>query len=621
MHFNQSIRLGAATLNQTPIDWANNLANIQSAIALAKEGDVDLLLLPELCICGYGCEDLFLADWLLNTSLEKLSEIVPLTKGIAVSIGLPIKWEGIIYNCACLISDGRIMGFSAKQHLANDGVHYEHRWFRPWPSQKQSEIAVNGVNYPIGDLVYELLGLKIAYEICEDMWHEEARPAAFHCQKGVQVILNPSASPFTFGKTKRREKIIVDSTINYDCTYVYANILGNESGRIIFDGELFIATEGKVVAQNRRFSFEQVNVMSHSFSLVDGRLKTAELATIAACETKETEFYKAASLGLFDYLRKSRSKSYVLSLSGGADSTACAVLVRTMIDLGINELGLDNFVQKAGIELLPNERTPQELTKRLLFCAYQGTENSSNDTLTSAKEVATELGATFYHWNIDDALHVYTSKIESAVGQQLSWQTHDVALQNIQARVRAPFIWFLTNLKNGLLLTTSNRSEGDVGYCTMDGDTAGGLAPIAGVDKSFVQHWLRWAEVHLGFRSLSHVNQLAPSAELRPLAERQTDESDLMPYALMVQIEELAIFNRLSVRDVFETLKTKAEYSEADLRKFVGKFFRLWQRNQWKRERLAPGFHLDEFNVDPKTWCRFPILGGGFEEELRAVGL
>lgn len=606
------IRLAAATLNQTPLDWKNNFGNIRRAIAKAKEEGVNVLLLPELCICGYGCEDWFLADWVLETSLQKVLELLPFTKDIAVSVGVPIKWQNEIYNCACFMHDGEIVGFSAKQHLANDGVHYEHRWFQPWYRKGQETFLVNGREYPFGEVVYEISGFKFIYEICEDMWHEEKRPASY-LQTNVHFILNPSASPFAFGKTKSREKIIVDSTTKYNCAYVYANLLGNESGRIVFDGELFIASEGKIQTQNQRFSYADFNLIHHDFALLEGKLVAHGERSGPKVETKEEEFYKAAALGLFDYLRKSKSKCFVLSLSGGADSTCCAALVRLMADLALEELGFEEFRRKLGNESLGSTAS---VMSHLLHCAYQGTVNSSEDTYISAKEVAEEFGASFYSWKVDSAVKEYTTVIENAIDQQLSWLTHDVALQNIQARVRAPFIWFLANLKQGLLITTSNRSEGDVGYCTMDGDTAGGIAPISGVDKSFVQHWLRWAEKRFNWSSLRHVNNLKPSAELRPLEAKQTDEADLMPYSLLVQIEQLAIHQKKSPREVFASLASKEEYPKEELRKHIVRFFRLWQQSQWKRERLAPGFYLDEFNVDPKTWCRFPILGGGFEEEL-----
>lgn len=201
----------------------------------------------------------------------------------------------------------------------------------------------------------------------------------------------------------------------------------------------------------------------------------------------------------------------------------------------------------------------------------------------------------------------------------LTWEKHDITLQNIQARSRSPIIWMLANINNALLITTSNRSEGDVGYATMDGDTSGSIAPIAGVDKHFIQQWLLWAEINLEQPGLRFVNSLIPTAELRPVEKTQTDEKDLMPYWLLVKIENLAIKDKKSPLEVFNILVKENETEASLLKSYVDKFFKMWSRNQWKRERLAPGFHLDEFNVDPKTWCRFPILNSGFKNELKSL--
>ena len=320
----------------------------------------------------------------------------------------------------------------------------------------------------------------------------------------------------------------------------------------------------------------------------------------------------------FDYLRKSKSKGFVLSLSGGADSSTIAVLVAEMVRRGLQELGLQAFCQKIGLNHWENYSTDPEklLVNELLTTAYQGTSNSSKDTLESAQSLAESLGAKFYHWTIDEEVSSYTSKIENALGRKLTWEKDDITLQNIQARARSPIIWMLANINNALLLATSNRSEGDVGYTTMDGDTSGSISPIAAVDKYFVLHWLRWAEENLNRPGLKKVNSLRPTAELRPSERKQTDEKDLMPYSLIVEIEKLAIRDRRSPMDIYWLLKEELDLNPDELKGYVKKFFQLWARNQWKRERLAPSFHLDQFNVDPKTWYRFPILSQGFTEEL-----
>ncbi|MEQ8925017.1 MAG: NAD(+) synthase [Fulvivirga sp.] len=614
------MRIGTATVNQTPLDWRGNTQNIISAIREAKQNKLELLCLPELCITGYGCEDLFLSDWLYEKALYELFKIIPECTGLLVAIGLPIKFESRNYNCACLINDGKIEGFYAKQNMALDGVHYEPRWFIPWEVGKISKLLLNGSEYPIGDITYDYKEWKIGFEICEDAWRED-RPACRLVERGVNMILNPSASHFAFGKTEDRQRLVMNSSKEFKCTYVYANLLGNEAGRMIYDGEMMIAQYGSIVKRNALLSFKKTNLIFSDIKPEKGHFPDSSLSK----SDKNEEFVQASSLALFDYLRKSKSKGFTLSLSGGADSSTIALLVSEMVRRGIDELGIEEFKRKLGLELnitaTSNHTIVKEICSQLLSCAYQGTKNSSSDTFNSAKELAEEIGACFYHWTIDEEVNSYTSKIEKALGRKLNWETDDIALQNIQARSRSPIIWMMANIKNNLLLTTSNRSEGDVGYTTMDGDTSGSISPIAAVDKFFIIQWLQWAEKHLGYKSLRYVNSLAPSAELRPLEHSQTDEADLMPYHIIVEIEKLAIRNHQSPMEVYNNLRVRKLEPEVLLKEHISKFYRLWSRNQWKRERIAPSFHLDDFNVDPRTWCRFPILSKGFEEELKELAV
>ena len=602
------MKLACASLNQIPLDWNNNISNIIEVLQQAKNEQIDLLCLPELTITGYGCEDLFLSDWVPTKAQELLLTLLPYTKNIAVSIGLPFKKEGITYNTACLIIDQKIQGFTAKQFLANDGVHYETRWFMPWKANVIESVEINGNTYPFGDVIYSFKNKKIAFEICEDAW-KEGRPAHRHQEKQVDIILNPSASHFAFGKTQQRFDLVKNSSQQFNCTYLYANLLGNEAGRMIYDGELLIADKGEIVVRNPLLSFQKTNLISFNLD--------APKNSVAPILSKEEEFHLASTLALFDYLRKSKAKGYTLSLSGGADSSTCAALVYLMAQRAFNEL--DKNYLASTFPFFKECSTTEALVNQLLYCAYQGTSNSSDDTYLSAKELADTIGAQFFSWTIDEEVTSYTSKIEKVLNRSLSWQQDDIALQNIQARSRSPIIWMLTNITGTLLLTTSNRSEGDVGYATMDGDTSGSLAPIAAVDKHFIRQWLIWAEKELGIKGLARVNSLTPTAELRPLEQTQTDEVDLMPYDLLVEIEKLAIKNYLPPIEVYTILSASNKYSKEDLKKFIHRFYTLWSRNQWKRERIAPAFHLDDFNVDPRTWCRFPILSSGFKEELEEL--
>jgi NAD+ synthase (glutamine-hydrolysing) len=489
-------------------------------------------------------------------------------------------------------------------------VHYEPRWFDAWTPGVVKEIEIGGQKINVGDLIFEVHGIKFGFEICEDAWRKEKRPGYRLCEQGVDLILNPSASHFAMGKSLLREKeVVIDGSLIFHCVYVFSNLLGNEAGRMIYDGDIIIGQHGKIVALNNRLSFKNFNLVSTEVNFDQPGL-TKSLPLTDGKEKNE-EMVRAASLGLYDYLRKSKAKGFVLSLSGGADSSLCAVLVSEMARRAISENGIEKFQHQL---LLSEIKNSAEAIKQLLACAYQGTRNSSETTLTAAKELANSIGATFHQWNVDDEVEANKATIENALQRKLTWETDDIALQNIQARTRSPLIWLLANVKQCILLTTSNRSEGDVGYATMDGDTSGSLAPIAGLDKPFIIQWLKWAEKNLGYTGLSFVNNLQPTAELRPLERSQTDEKDLMPYTLLVAIEEQAIQWRKSPTEVY--LELTKTIQDPLLKAYIKKFFKLWSINQWKRERIAPSFHLDEINVDPRSWCRFPILSGSFAEEL-----
>ena len=193
------VKVAAAVLNQTPLDWHGNRANILAAIEAAREDGVSILCLPELCLSGYGCEDAFHSHGTSRTSLEVLAEIAPATRGLVVSLGLPLSHNNALYNTACLAADGEILGFVAKRTLAGGGIHYEPRWFRPWPPGERGETELDGRTYPLGDLNFEVGGIGLGFEICEDAWAAN-RPGLELSLSGVDIILNPSASHFAFGK-------------------------------------------------------------------------------------------------------------------------------------------------------------------------------------------------------------------------------------------------------------------------------------------------------------------------------------------------------------------------------------------------------------------------------------
>lgn len=650
----QKIPVAVAALNQMPLAWEENKKNILRVLSDAKAAGAKLLCLPELCITGYGCEDAFHSPWLLRRALRELGTLISATKGICATFGLPVSYLGAIFNAVAVVCDGELLGFAAKKHLAGDGIYYEPRWFKPWPSGKIGYIEIHGEEYPIGDLIFDFKGIRAGFEICEDAWVPE-RAGINLARAGCDLIINPSASHFAFGKSEIRKRFVLEGSRAFGVAYLYSNLLGCESGRIIYDGDALIAQAGELLASGVRFSYqesvvtsceldidkirlsryrtssfpvaseENQSVIGVNFSL-QGENKKAPAITPAWENSeykKEEEFTRAVSLGLFDYLRKSKNSGFIVSLSGGVDSSSASCLVNLMIHSAVAELGVAGFKQKFSyIPAISKLKSAKDITKALLTCVYQKTKNNSRITEEAAKEVAKEIGAEFYEFEIDELVESYVSLVEKNIKRKLSWEKDDQSLQNIQARVRAPGVWLLANLKNALLLSTSNRSEAAVGYTTMDGDTSGGLSPLGGIDKAFLRKWCEWLETTgpAGWRkisSLKFVNKQAPTAELKPLSKKQTDEGDLMPYTVLDKIERLAIRDKKSPQEIVVELGAVFEkvYSKKELSSWIGRFFSLWTRNQWKRERYAPSFHLDDENLDPKTWCRFPILSGGISDD------
>ncbi|HTR56181.1 MAG TPA: NAD(+) synthase [Kofleriaceae bacterium] len=656
------VKVAVACVNQTPFAWDSNFAHLRMAIEHARAEGATLLCLPELAITGYGCEDAFFMDGLQDLAFAQLDALATHTKGMIVAVGLPVYHEKALYNAAALLADGHIVGFVAKQFLAGDGIHYEPRWFKAWPAGEVDVLertAEDGSvrRFPIGDLVFELGDVRIGFEICEDAWVAN-RPGTDLALRGVDILCNPSASHFAFGKFAVRQRFVIEGSRAFGCAYLYANHLGDEAGRVIYDGGGLIASGGELVARGRRFSFADVELATAVIDIDGNRREQARRgshrprhdAEAQVVEhpfvwpprkpeaprrqrstwedrgyLREEEFSRAVALGLWDYLRKSRAQGYVVSLSGGADSAACAVLVSIAVRLALAELGpggVRQHLPQCAFLHATDLADANAVTGALLACAYQPTENSGKVTRAAAEAVAHAVGAEFHVIDVDAQYKAYIATLEKAIGRPLDWTRDDVTLQNIQARVRAPSIWMLANVRGAVLLTTSNRSEAAVGYATMDGDTAGGLAPLGGIDKTFLRQWLRWMEATgpdgLGpVRALAAINAQQPTAELRPPARAQTDEADLMPYDFLEAVEDSAIRDKHTPVEVLQELLPRyPERTPAQLAQWIERFFRLWCQNQWKRERIAPSFHLDDRNVDPRSWCRFPILSGGFEKEL-----
>ena len=529
------IKVGAAVLNQTPRDWSGNYNNIVDAIRAAQIQRVSVLCLPELCITGYGLEDdLFCAD-VPDRAMKKLIGLLQYTKDIVVCVGLPVRFDNTLYNTVATLANTELLGFTCKQNLAGDGIHYEPRHFKPWPSGVVQMKRVLDRDVPIGDTHFKMDGVKIGYEICEDAW-VAARPGTKLASKGVDIYMNPSASHFSFRKIATRQNFVVDGSRAFGATYLYANLVGNESGRAIFDGGALIASGGILLNEGPRFTYKDFHVTSAIVDVHTTKTSVARTASFkpnvegyndgcifgdfkfpevtertmhmlaepweTSINVKHEECTRALGLALMDYMRKSHTKGFVVSLSGGADSSMVTYVAAKGIELGVKELGAVAFIEKycphirkLGGEFSINSlKSQKDLIRRIIHClittAYQPTENSGPVTREAANQVSFALGVPFLVLDVDPVFKNDLKIGKFIKGSALTFQDDDVTLQNLQARCRAPSIWMIANMEGKLLLTTSNMSEAAVGYATMDGDTAGCVSPIAGLPKVYIREYL-----------------------------------------------------------------------------------------------------------------------------------
>ncbi len=618
------MRIATAALNQTPLDWNRNADNIRCALEWTRKQETMVVCLPELCLSGAGCGPHFRRRPVLDKSLDMLFKLLDELKGMIVTLGLPLEFEGNIFNAACLVVDGKPFGFQCKTNFRPANLQ-ELGWFRPWPRNQHAVIELNGQAYKIGDLSFdfnlnpEMTGGKsfhVAVEIGEPDWETPWTPVAAADRRKLDLLLNPAASPFALEKHAKRLRYAEKATEEFSYIHAFSNDVGNESGAVIYDGGSFIAERGKIVAMTPRFSYHDAQVAVATLG------KDGPAAEPDHFDRNE-ELARAVPLGMLDYLRKSGAKGFALSLSGGADSGSLVAFASLGIQFALDELGLHGFHSQFGfVPDLAAAQTPKDMLGKLLACFYQSTRNSGETTRTAAKSLAENLGAAFYEWDVDPLVEQYTAMVSAALGRKLDWETDDIALQNIQARVRVPGAWLYANAHAAILLATGNRSEATLGYTTMDGDTCGALAPIGGVDKAFLRQWLVWLEKtgpQIGGERqpmpfLSAINVQAPTAELRPRVsgQTQTDEKDMMPYPVLNRIEQLGIVQGKTATEIRETLHTEfPEHDVACLTVWIDRFFALWHRNQWKRNRYAMSFHLDDTTLRGEQWRAFPALSGG----------
>jgi NAD+ synthase (glutamine-hydrolysing) len=525
------MKIALAQINTTVGDLAGNEAKILDTYRRGAAAGASLVVFPELSTTGYPPRDLLLRPRFVSENLAVLDRLAAATGPAGMVIGYVGRHEKRpgreVTNSVALLHQGRIAATRTKTLLPTYDVFDEDRYFEP-----ASE------NEPV-----EFQGMKLGLTICEDVWNDEdfwderryrRNPAAELAQAGASLLLNSSASPWHLGKTRARREMLSQLAGKARCPVVYCNLVGGND-ELVFDGtSMVFDPKGRLLAQGRRFE-EDLLLLE-----LDGA------SALQPTEPQEEELvFRALALGLRDYVRKCGFKSVVLGLSGGIDSalTAC---------IAVAALGAENV---RGISL------PSQF--------------SSQGSLDDARLLAVNLGIRY------DVIPIQPPflSVKGQLREVFAGRAEDIAEENIQARLRGVILMALSNKFGSLLLTTGNKSEIAVGYCTLYGDMCGGLAVIADVPKTMVYRVSRWVNREKEVIPTASITK-PPSAELRP---DQTDQDSLPPYEVLDRILE----------DYVVALKTPAEIvasgvAEQDVRRVV----RLIDLSEYKRRQAAPGLKV-----------------------------
>ncbi len=623
------VKIGVAAVSVKVGDFKGNAERLCAVIDRARDEGVHLLATPELCVSGYSLEDRIWWPEITRHSWDSLQSIAEHCDGISVFLGLPIRMNSLMYNAAALVHDGKTRGLILKKYLPTYSIFYEGRNWAAWGN---GATEYRGV--PAGDLVFDLPYGKVSAEVCEDLWAPE-RPAYGRVRAGAEIICNISASPFTPRKNESRKRLVHGAALGMNCIYAFANVLGLDNCRLVFDGGGIIAKPERIVAEGAILSKEPWTLTTATVDLdeiarqraensswrssvssardqectpamidVQGTYTPAPLkdyvaqmpasffeAGAAEADPKPEadcfldELFDGLALGVRDYFEKVGAfDRFLVALSGGRDS-ALALLVAVEAVKAMRGGKDADLAARIHTAYLPNK-------------AY-----SSAATENAARSLAEELGVAYQVVSISEETEVALAKAAELVGGVE--HVTSLARQNLQARVRGAMMLNWANNTNALLLVTSNLSEAAVGYTTTGGDNQGGYSPIANLPKTLVTRLLAYLAERDGLHSLASVLEIPPSAELEP---DQEDEADLMPYAILDDLLYLFARRRMALLDCWRVLCHRHATNDAEeLRAWTAKFGRLFVQSQWKRDQLPASLKVLDLDLDPKTGFRFPV--------------
>lgn len=696
------VTIATCNLNQWALDFEGNRDRILESIKEAKRQGAKLRVGPELEVCGYGCLDHFSENDLYEHSWQMYADILTNadTSDIILDIGMPVIHKSIKYNCRVISYNRKILFIRPKLYLANDGNYREMRYFTPWNRPKYHEVfplpkriqRVTGQSSVIiGDCVLQTLETKLGAETCEELFTPQS-PHISMALDGVEIISNSSGSHHELRKLDTRLELITEATKKCGGVYLYANQKGCDGDRLYYDGCACIIVNGKMVAQGSQFSLSDVEVVVATIDLDDVRAyrnqKSAALQSVNQTTpyhtiTSEIELSPSSydldpnirptkplakiryhlpeeeiALGpacwLWDYLRRSKTGGFFLPLSGGIDSCATAVIVHSMCRLVIKAIADGNQQVLSDVRSLAKQsdftpKSPQEVANKLFYTSFMGTVNSSKETRARAKDLSSKIGSYHIDLNMDTLVDSVISVFEFATGKKPIFrifggsQTENLALQNIQARLRMVLSYLFAQLlpwtrhrEGGLLvLGSANVDECLRGYLTKYDCSSADINPIGGISKTDLKAFIKWAEIQFDLPILNEFLNATPTAELEPITENyvQSDEVDMgMTY------EELSSFGRLRkvdkcgpeamfVKLYHEWSQPPYNYSAELIAEKVKRFWFFYAINRHKMTTMTPAYHAEQYSPDDNRFDlrpflinpRFPVASKNIDEYVQKI--
>lgn len=523
-----AVRVAIAQISVAVGDMPGNASKILEVSRTAAKQGAQVVLCPELSLCGYTPEDLLLRPSFVdqcNKALDRLRvDLAPLA-GLHVIVGHPVLTADGLLNAATVLYEGKVVGTYYKQELPNYLVFDEKRYFksdnRPF-------------TFNVGDVCFGLI-------ICEDAWFEAAPKAA--AELGAKVLLDPNASPYSIGKQSQRIEAMKRSVARTGCALLYSNMYGAQD-ELVFEGASFaISSDGRVAAELAYFSedLKCIDVQA------DGSIKPVdpEIKPASGRDCIEWQVWEALKLGLADYVEKNGFKSVILGLSGGIDSAV-------VLAIAVDALGAD----RVHAVMMPSRYT-------------------ADISQIDSRDMVKRLGVQYDEVAIADL----SSLFESTLKPLFRGRGHDTTEENIQARVRGLLLMSLSNKFGHLVMTTGNKSELSTGYCTLYGDMAGGYAVLKDVAKTLVYRLARWRN-SISDVIPERIITRPPSAELRP---DQTDQDNLPEYDVIDGIIEGYVERNQSPADL-----VAAGFDKAAVEQIV----RLIRINEYKRRQSPPGTRI-----------------------------